>query len=78
MKTGNTILTLEHGVHLWTHTTGEGDILLLCRLGGPGGTHEYWENFGEELADLGVTVHMYDTLGSFYSELPDYSDPEIE
>ena len=48
-----------------------------CPHGGPGGTHEYWENFGEELADLGVQVHMYDQLGSFYSDQPDYSDPEI-
>ncbi len=77
MKQGTTILTLDNGYHLWTNTQGEGDIHLLCLHGGPGGTHEYWENFGEELADLGVQVHMYDQLGSFYSDQPDYSDPEI-
>lgn len=78
MKQGTTILTLDNGYHLWTNTQGEGDIHLLCLHGGPGGTHEYWENFGDELADLGVQVHMYDQLGSWYSDQPDYSLPENE
>ncbi|AXX65105.1 alpha/beta fold hydrolase [Bombilactobacillus bombi] len=77
MKQGTTILTLNNGYHLWTRTVGQGDIKLLCLHGGPGGTHEYWENFGDELADLGVQVSMYDQLGSFYSDQPDYSNPEI-
>lgn len=77
MKQGTTIITLDNGYHLWTNTQGTGDIHLLCLHGGPGGNHEYWENFGEQLADLGVQVHMYDQLGSFYSDQPDYSDPEI-
>ncbi|WP_416353752.1 proline-specific peptidase family protein [Agrilactobacillus fermenti] len=77
MKTGTTIITLDNGYHLWTNTQGQGDIQLLCLHGGPGGTHEYWENFGEKLADLGVQVSMYDQLGSFYSDQPDYSDPKI-
>lgn len=75
MKQGTTILTLDNGYHLWTNTQGTGDIHLLCLHGGPGGNHEYWENFGKELADLGVQVHMYDQLGSFYSDQPDYSKP---
>ncbi|UQS84097.1 proline-specific peptidase family protein [Bombilactobacillus thymidiniphilus] len=77
MKQGSHILTLDNGYHLWTRTVGQGDIKLLCLHGGPGGTHEYWENFGEELADLGVEVTMYDQLGSFYSDQPDYGDPAI-
>ncbi len=77
MKQGTTIITLDNGYHLWTRTVGHGDIKLLCLHGGPGGTHEYWENFGNELADLGVQVSMYDQLGSFYSDQPDYSDPQI-
>lgn len=79
MKQGTTILTLDNGYHLWTRTQGTGAIHLLCLHGGPGGTHEYWENFAEELKKQGldVTVHMYDQLGSFYSDQPDYSDPEI-
>lgn len=77
MKQGTTIITLDNGYHLWTRTVGHGDIKLLCLHGGPGGTHEYWENFGDELADLGVQVSMYDQFGSFYSDQPDYSDPQI-
>jgi proline-specific peptidases, Bacillus coagulans-type subfamily len=77
MKQGTTIITLDNGYHLWTNTQGHGDIKLLCLHGGPGGNHEYYENFGEKLADLGVQVTMYDQLGSWYSDQPDYSDPEI-
>ncbi|MBM6863033.1 proline-specific peptidase family protein [Ligilactobacillus aviarius] len=77
MRQGTHIITLDNGYHIWTHTEGQGDIKLLCLHGGPGGNHEYWENFGEELADLGVEVTMYDQLGSFYSDQPDYSDPKI-
>lgn len=77
MKQGTTIITLDNGYHLWTNTQGSGDIHLLCLHGGPGGNHEYWENFGEELSDIGVQVTMYDQLGSFYSDQPDYSDPAI-
>ncbi|MGX5376722.1 proline-specific peptidase family protein [Ligilactobacillus sp. LYQ135] len=77
MREGTKIITLDNGYHLWTHTSGQGDIKLLCLHGGPGGNHEYWENFGEELADLGVQVTMYDQLGSWYSDQPDYSNPQI-
>jgi proline iminopeptidase len=78
MKQGTTILTLDNGYHLWTNTQGTGDLHLLCLHGGPGGTHEYYENFAQKLAEQGlkIQVHMYDQLGSFYSDQPDYSDPE--
>lgn len=77
MRQGTTIVTLDNGYHIWTNTQGHGDIKLLCLHGGPGGNHEYWENFGEQLADLGVQVTIYDQLGSWYSDQPDYSDPAI-
>lgn len=77
MRQGTTIVTLDNGYHIWTNTQGHGDIKLLCLHGGPGGNHEYWENFGEQLADLGVQVTMYDQLGSWYSDQPDYSDPAV-
>lgn len=77
MRQGTTIVTLDNGYHIWTNTQGHGDIKLLCLHGGPGGNHEYWENFGEQLADLGVQVTTYDQLGSWYSDQPDYSDPAI-
>lgn len=76
MKTGTTIITLDNGYHLWTNSQGHGDIHLLCLHGGPGGNHEYFENFAQKLAPLGVQVTMYDQLGSFYSDQPDYSLPE--
>ncbi|MCP0887257.1 proline-specific peptidase family protein [Ligilactobacillus sp. WILCCON 0076] len=76
MKQGTTILTLDNGYHLWTRTDGQGDIKLLCLHGGPGGNHEYYENFAEKLSDLGVQVSMYDQLGSWYSDQPDFSKQE--
>lgn len=79
MKQGTTIITLNNGYHLWTNTQGTGDIHLLALHGGPGGTHEYWEDTAKQLKvqGLNVTVHTYDQLGSFYSDQPDYSDPKI-
>lgn len=79
MKQGTTILTLDNGYHLWTNTQGEGDIHLLALHGGPGGNHEYWEDAADQLKKQGlnVQVHMYDQLGSLYSDQPDYSDPKI-
>lgn len=79
MQQGTKIITLDNGYHLWTHTQGNGPIHLLCLHGGPGGTHEYWENTQQELSKRGldITVHMYDQLGSFYSDQPDFSDQKI-
>ncbi len=76
MKQGTTIITLDNGYHLWTNTQGEGDIHLLALHGGPGGNHEYWEDTAQQLKKQGlnVQVHMYDQLGSWYSDQPDYSD----
>ncbi|KRM98820.1 proline-specific peptidase family protein [Loigolactobacillus rennini] len=76
MKNGTHIITLDNGYHLWTHTDGTGDIQLLTLHGGPGGNHEYYENFAQKLAPLGVQVSMYDQLGSWYSDQPDFTDPE--
>ncbi|GGI62453.1 proline iminopeptidase-family hydrolase [Limosilactobacillus caviae] len=78
MWDGTHIMTLNNGYHLWTHsenTTGRED--LLCLHGGPGDTHEVYERFGLELESLGITVHTYDQLGSWYSDTPNWSDPQI-
>ena len=45
--------------------------------GGPGDTHEVYERFGLELKSLGITVHTYDQLGSWYSDTPNWRDPQI-
>ncbi|MBW1605274.1 proline iminopeptidase-family hydrolase [Lactobacillus sp. Sy-1] len=79
MKPGTKIITLDNGYHLWTHTSGTGPIHLLALHGGPGGNHEYWEDTAEQLKKQGldVQVHMYDQLGSWYSDSPDFDDPEV-
>ncbi|WP_367341289.1 proline-specific peptidase family protein [Limosilactobacillus sp.] len=79
MKQGTTIITLHNGYHLWTNTQGHGTIHLLCLHGGPGANHEYWEDTADQLKKQGldVQVHMYDQLGSLYSDSPDFSDPKV-
>ena len=63
---------------MWTNTQGEGDIHLLALHGGPGGEHEYWEDAAQQLKKQGLNVQvtMYDQLGSWYSDSPDFSDPQ--
>lgn len=73
---GTQFVTLDNGYHLWTQTQGTGDIHLMTLHGGPGGTNEVFENFAEELAPYGVTVTRYDQLGSWFSDQPDFSDPD--
>ncbi|AVK61122.1 prolyl aminopeptidase [Lactobacillus sp. CBA3605] len=78
MKNITRILTLKNGYHLWSHTTNlGGKTKLLCLHGGPGDTHEVFERFGPELAALDIEVTMYDQLGSWYSDTPDWDDPTI-
>ena len=76
MNQGSTILTLDNGFHLFSRTVGTGKVSLLCLHGGPGSNHEEFENFAEMLGEDKVTVSMYDQLGSFYSDQPDFSKPE--
>ncbi|MCT3553399.1 proline iminopeptidase-family hydrolase [Lentilactobacillus buchneri] len=78
MKTGTKIITSDNGYHLWTNTQGTGNIHLLALHGGPGGEHEYWEDAAKQLKKQGldVQVTMYDQLGSWYSDSPDFSDPK--
>lgn len=73
---GTRFVTLSNGYHLWTQTNGTGDIQLLTLHGGPGGTNEVFENFGARLAKYGVQVSRYDQLGSWFSDQPDFTDPE--
>ena len=67
------ILTLANGYHLWSQKQGKGTTQLLCLHGGPGSDHEIFEEFGNHLADQDISVYMYDQLGSWYSDMPDFS-----
>ncbi|ETY75682.1 proline iminopeptidase-family hydrolase [Lactiplantibacillus fabifermentans] len=75
MRVGTNAISIGSNYHLWTRTTGTGPTKLLCLHGGPGGTHEIFENFAAKLAPYHVQVTMYDQLGSYFSESPDWSDP---
>lgn len=72
------IITLDNGYKIWTNTQGNGDINILTVHGGPGMNHEYWESaysyLEKNLDNFKLT--MYDQLGSWYSESPDFSDTE--
>ncbi|GAF37709.1 proline iminopeptidase-family hydrolase [Lentilactobacillus farraginis] len=78
MKNGTHIIKLDNGYSLWTHTWNSGGRdRLLCLHGGPGDTHEVYEQFGSELKDLDIEVNTYDQLGSWYSDTPDWDNPDI-
>ncbi|KRM33914.1 proline iminopeptidase (pip) [Agrilactobacillus composti DSM 18527 = JCM 14202] len=72
------MISLANGYQLWSHTNNAGAAdKLLCLHGGPGDTHEVYEEFGPRLKDLDIEVTMYDQLGSWYSETPNWDDPKI-
>jgi proline iminopeptidase len=58
---------------VFTQKAGTGNINLLLLHGGPENTHEYFENFPENLKRSGVTIYFYDQLGSYFSDTPDDS-----
>lgn len=58
---------------VFTQRIGNGNTHLLLLHGGPGNTHEYFENFPDSLRKLGVTIYFYDQLGSYFSDTPDDS-----
>jgi proline iminopeptidase len=47
---------------------------LLLLHGGPGATHEYFENFEQHLEPHGIEFYFYDQLGSGASDNPDEPD----
>jgi proline iminopeptidase len=53
---------------VFTQKVGSGKIKMLILHGGPGGTHEFYENFPKLLKD--VEIYFYDQLGSYYSDQP--------
>jgi proline iminopeptidase len=55
---------------VFTQKIGDGKIKLLLLHGGPVNTHEYFENFPENLKNTGIEIYYYDQLGSYYSDQP--------
>ena len=55
---------------VFTQKVGDGKIKLLLLHGGPVNTHEYFENFPENLKNHGIEIYYYDQLGSYYSDQP--------
>lgn len=55
---------------VFTQKQGSGKINLLLLHGGPENTHEYFENFPEQVKQQGVTIYYYDQLGSYFSDTP--------
>jgi pimeloyl-ACP methyl ester carboxylesterase len=71
---GTRMIPVYNGKYkVFTQKVGDGEIDLLLLHGGPGNTHEYFENFPDSLRKLGVTVYFYDQLGSYFSDTPDDS-----
>ena len=74
---GVTMVQLSNGYEVFTQQFGASeDTKVLVLHGGPACTHEYMLNIAYQLPDhagLGdgaAEVHMYDQLGSFYSDQP--------
>jgi len=59
------------GGSVYTKTIGNGSKKILLLHGGPGLTHEYFENFTQELKNEDVQLIYYDQLGSYFSDQPE-------
>jgi len=76
---GVTMVELSNGYRVFTQQFGESETAKVLVLhGGPACTHEYMLNVAYQLPDHpalanagGVEVHMYDQLGSFFSDQPE-------
>ena len=69
------IETPKGSFRVWTKRIGNNPTQKLLLLhGGPGGTHEYFEDFDSYLPNAGIEYYYYDQLGSAYSDQPDDTD----
>jgi len=68
---GTQMISVHNGQYkVFTQKIGKGKIKLLLLHGGPGSSHEYFENFPVHLKKKGVTIYYFDQLGSYYSDNP--------
>lgn len=68
---GVQMVAISGGYKVFTQRLGEGPVKLLLLHGGPGMTHEYFENFADHLPPAGIQIIFYDQLGSYFSDQPD-------
>lgn len=68
------IKTPKGNFKVWTKRVGNNpQIKLLLLHGGPGGTHELFENFDGYLPQAGIEYIYFDQLDSYYSDKPNDS-----
>lgn len=66
------IATPKGEFEVWTRQVGEHPTIKVLLLhGGPGMTHEAFENFDHFLPQEGIEYYYYDQLGSHFSDQPD-------
>jgi len=69
------ISTTKGNFNVWTKKIGNNPSMKVLLLhGGPGVTHEIFENFSKHLPDAGIEFYYYDQLGSYFSDQPDSPD----
>jgi proline iminopeptidase len=57
--------------NVWTKKVGDSPSMKVLLLhGGPGFTHEIYENFADYLPKEGIEFYYYDQLGSYFSDQP--------
>ena len=68
-------ITTPKGIfNVWTKRVGNNPKMKVLLLhGGPGGTHELFENFDGYLPNEGIEYFYYDQLDSYYSDKPNDS-----
>ena len=68
-------ITTPKGIfNVWTKRVGNNPKMKVLLLhGGPGGTHEFFENFDGFLPNDGIEYIYYDQLDSYYSDKPNDS-----
>ena len=66
-------ITTDKGTFkVWTKKVGDSPSMKVLLLhGGPGFTHEIYENFADYLPEEGIEFYYYDQLGSYFSDQPD-------
>ena len=66
------ITTSKGTFNVWTKRVGNNPrIKVLLLMGGPGGSHEFWEALDSYFPAAGIEYYYYDQLGAGFSDNPD-------